>query len=168
MIEIIVAQPKRSSNNRKSQDQLQSDSPSPLPPVSADIDIIFNKKPSNALDTASFDLNEPLEEFIDHIHRILSKKTKLSLENVKSSTIIIRYGWMTSVRAQGKTLPKLHDLNGEENYSRLCRDIQDTARKNRYLDNMTLRLQIDISTDFSEDFLLTGFTDLSESSKRLV
>jgi len=144
-------------------------SPVSLPSASADIDIILNKSPFNATDRTSFDVNGSLETFLQHLYALIAKRTKLSDEKLQSATKIIRWRWLTKNKAQAQKIAKFYYLDTQEDYQQLQNDVRSTARKNPHLDNMILRLQVDVSTNSISDVDASiAFIDLPPSAERVV
>lgn len=167
-MDFISSNDEHEDENHPSREPSNSSSPKPLKAASAEIDVTLNGKSSSTLDRSNVDLNQSFEEFIDRLNDILSKKTKLSKDIIMRATKTSRWIWMTLAKSQFKNLPRFNDLETEEHYQQLQKDVRTTSRKNSDLDNMILRIHVEIRLNSDDGDTTAVENDESSNAERSV
>ena len=152
------------SENSYDEEHLTTPSESPkIPLVSAELDVVINGKSGFGYDKRALDLNLSYDEFLARLDTIVASKRKLSVATIQSSRKPLRYWWLrvTQTNVKTKAMPNL--IDDEDNYERLQLTVADTAKTKPELENMVLRITIDlmipehgqaiVSADMEFDFI---------------
>ena len=126
----------------------------PLPLVACELDIIVNGRSGAAFDKRNFDLNVSYEDFLDRLDNIVATKKKMLLEDIQSYRQPLRYLWLRQSQASGNTrnLPKPNVIEDKENFDALVSTLCNTAKTKPDLENMVLRIFIELHmTDTTDD-----------------
>jgi hypothetical protein len=118
-----------------------------LQPVCTEISVKLYGKDLTTLDRSNFNFNNMYEDFLPSLHKILTIKTKLSLEIIKAANKCVTWKWYTVAKSQSRTQPPFNTLETEEHYQQMQKDIHATAEKNPVFRNMVMRIVVDITKE---------------------
>ena len=70
---------------------------------------------------------------------------------------------MTAAKSQQKQLPRYSDLDNESHWEQVQRTIQMAARKNKFLDNVVLRIHVDVRSPIDDGKDTVDVVDIESS-----
>jgi hypothetical protein len=137
------------------EDSFSDEESAPLQPVSTEIAVKLYNKDLPTLDRSNFNFNNSYEDFLQTLYKVLTAKTKLSLEMIEVVDKCITWKWYTVAKSQAKSQPKFNAVETEDHYQQMQKDIHVTAEKNPTFRNMVMRIIVEITKEGMEDDTMT-------------
>ena len=100
-----------------------------LQPVCTEISVKLYGKDLTTLNQSNFNFNNTYEDFLQSLYKILTAKTKLSLEIIKDANKCITWKWYAVVKSQAKNQPPFNAVDAEQHYQQMQNNIHATAEK---------------------------------------
>ena len=137
----------------------EDDSP---PSASVEFDIVIDGKHARCLEKRNISLSQySFERFIQTAEDIACKKGKISKNDIANFEAKFSWIWLSVAKSQARTLPRFNSLETAENYAQIRADIATHYKVKKHLNNMVLRIKIEIRKDGNAFDALDEYPDFN-------
>jgi hypothetical protein len=116
------------------------------PPAPFEFDVIVDGKAARFLEKRNIAIHDhSYEEFTEILQDIACMKGKISPDDYEDFETNISWIWISVAKSQAKNLPRFNGLENRDNFAQIQSDIETHFRAKKHLNNMVLRIKIELS-----------------------